>query len=72
MEDEIMAVSVKDWRLRVGLTQRELAGLLGITERQVIRLEAGHCPTTRMHELALQALDAEHNRRAAVRRASRG
>lgn len=67
-----MAVSVKEWRKRLGVTQLELALMLGITERQVIRLENGHCPVKRIHELALQALEAKHPKGALARHASRG
>lgn len=66
-----MTVSLKDWRNRVGMTQLELAAALGITERQLRRLENGESRSTRMLQLALEALDAEHNRKAALRRAAR-
>lgn len=66
-----MTVKLAEWRKHIGWTQVELAKALGITERQVRRLEHGDTPQSRMLELAMQALDAEHNRRASALRETR-
>ena len=40
MEGEIRLKSLKKFRLAMGLTQKQLAALLGISERQVSRYES--------------------------------
>jgi transcriptional regulator with XRE-family HTH domain len=56
---------VREWRMRHGLTQHELAEMLGVRSVQVSRWErnANH-PAGRLLDLALKALEMElHERR---------
>jgi transcriptional regulator with XRE-family HTH domain len=49
---------VREWRLAHGLTQNQLAGLLGVWPAQVSRWERGeNQPAGKLLELALEALD---------------
>ena len=44
---------VRKLRLEMGLTQVAFGKVLGLTARQVSRLESGETPLSRLHQLAL-------------------
>jgi predicted transcriptional regulator len=47
---------LRHFRKRLEMTQTELGTLLGLTQRQIARLEAGDTPISRLHELALMQI----------------
>lgn len=55
--------SFREWRLRLSLTQREVAGLLGYSRRQIQSFDTG-AELPRVVELAMKALECEHARYA--------
>lgn len=56
---ELDDVNITDRRLRLGLTQADLAAALGVTPRTVARLEA-MARLPRLYDLALTALESSH------------
>lgn len=48
-------------RAALGLSQAALAEKLGLSKDQVSRIERGVYPVSRLHELALTALNHERN-----------
>lgn len=54
--DTMSASSLKDARERAGVTRPQAAAALGVTERTIFRLEAGHQPVKRAYLLVLADL----------------
>lgn len=50
----ITPAQYKEIRKSIGLTQGELAQVLGLTERHIRNLESGDSPIKRVHWLALR------------------
>ena len=52
---------VKEARVKLGLTQEQLADKLGITRQQIINLEKGHRQVMKQTELAIECLLLQAN-----------
>ena len=50
------SLDFRSLRLALGLTQDELAAILDLSERQIIRYEAGKAPIPRTVEMAMKQL----------------
>ncbi|MBT5320006.1 MAG: helix-turn-helix transcriptional regulator [Chloroflexi bacterium] len=53
---------LRRFRQRLLMTQTELGTLLGLTQRQIARLEAGDTPISRLHELALMQIARQEDK----------
>jgi DNA-binding transcriptional regulator YiaG len=59
MLTDVKGKDVKAWRERTGLTQKEAAEALGVTEMTIYRWEQNISPVSKANEIAMGAIEKE-------------
>jgi predicted transcriptional regulator len=62
----LTGTDLREWRARVGLTQRALAAMTGVSVRTIKRMEAGDVEISRAFALALETVEARLARARAI------